>query len=127
EGGLVQSIGWATMEEMVHNEKGKLLSNALSSYKVPDIYSIPDVLEVEALETEGPELAILKSKAVGEPPFIYGIGSYFAIQQAIKAYNSEYMPKFDLPFTNEKVLMSLYSRQSNSFKQKSQLINVELK
>ncbi len=127
EGGLVQSIGWATMEEMVHNEKGKLLSNALSSYKVPDIYSVPDVLEIEALETNGAELAILKSKAVGEPPFIYGIGSYFAIQQAIKAYNYEYMPKFDLPFTNEKVLMALFSKQSDSFKHTQHLANAEFK
>ncbi|MEO8589152.1 MAG: molybdopterin cofactor-binding domain-containing protein, partial [Flavobacteriales bacterium] len=37
EGGLVQGLGWMTMEEIVYNDKGKLLSNALSTYKVPDI------------------------------------------------------------------------------------------
>jgi xanthine dehydrogenase large subunit len=110
EGGVVQSIGWVTMEEIVHSEKGQLLSNALSSYKVPDIYSVPAIFETEVLDTKGHEFAILKSKAVGEPPFIYGIGGYFAIQQAVNAYNPEYIYKFNLPFTNEKVLMALYSR-----------------
>ncbi len=35
EGGLVQGLGWMTMEEIVYNDKGKLLSNALSTYKMP--------------------------------------------------------------------------------------------
>ena len=85
------------------------MSNALSSYKVPDIYSVPEVFDIQSLDTTGHELAILKSKAVGEPPFIYGIGSYFAIQKAVKAFNPGAELKFDLPFTNEKVLMGLYS------------------
>jgi len=108
EGAVAQAIGWVTMEEIMHNEKGQLLSNALSSYKIPDIYSSPDIFEIEALETDGHELAILKSKAVGEPPFIYGIGAYFAIQQAVRAFNPEMELKFDLPFTPEKILKSLY-------------------
>jgi xanthine dehydrogenase large subunit len=108
EGAVIQSIGWATMEEIVHNKKGKLLSNALSSYKIPDIYSVPEVFEIEHLETEGHPMAILKSKAVGEPPFIYGIGAYFAIQNAIKGFNPKYAIKFDLPATPEKILMSLF-------------------
>ena len=40
----------------------------------------------------------------------YGIGAYFAIQQAIKAFNKNYTPKFHSPFTPEKVLMSLYEK-----------------
>ena len=110
EGAVVQSVGWATMEEIMHNSKGQLLSNALSSYKVPDIYSVPEQFEVEALKTEGHELAILKSKAVGEPPFIYGIGAYFATQQAVKSFNPDGNLKFELPFTNEKILLSLYNQ-----------------
>ena len=41
EGGIVQGIGWMTMEEIVYDKEGKLRSNALSTYKVPDIYSVP--------------------------------------------------------------------------------------
>ncbi|MEN8121604.1 MAG: molybdopterin cofactor-binding domain-containing protein [Bacteroidota bacterium] len=108
EGGLVQGIGWMTMEEIVYDEKGRLLSNALSSYKVPDIYSVPKEVNIEHLETDGVEMAIMKSKAVGEPPFMYGIGAYFAIQNAIKAFNPKYDLKFDAPITHEKVLLGLY-------------------
>jgi xanthine dehydrogenase large subunit len=108
EGAVVQGIGWMTMEEISFNKDGRLLSNSLSTYKVPDIYSVPKTIECHTLETEGPELAILKSKAVGEPPFMYGIGAFFAIQNAIKAFNPHYKIEFDAPLTPEKVLMRLY-------------------
>lgn len=109
EGGLVQGLGWMTMEEIVYNEKGKLLSNALSTYKIPDIHSVPKDVTIEALDTEGHPLAIRQSKAVGEPPLMYGIGVYFAIQYAVKAANPNYELRFDAPFTPEKVLMGLYA------------------
>ncbi len=108
EGALAQGIGWMTLEEIAYNEEGRLLSNALSTYKVPDIFSAPKTIETIPLETEGSELAIKKSKAVGEPPLMYGIGTYFAIQEAVKAFNPNYELKFHAPFTPEKVLMGLY-------------------
>ncbi len=67
EGALVQGIGWMTMEELIYSEKGKLMSNALSTYKIPDIYSVPKVIDIKHLATEGHPLAIKKSKAVGAP------------------------------------------------------------
>tara|TARA_R110002111_G_scaffold27081_4_gene58303 strand:- start:10114 stop:12438 length:2325 start_codon:yes stop_codon:yes gene_type:complete len=109
EGALIQGIGWMTLEEIAYNDDGKLLSNALSTYKVPDIFSVPKSVEVIPVETEGNELAILKSKAVGEPPLMYGIGAYFALQNAIKAFNPDYDLKFHAPMTPEKVLMGLYN------------------
>jgi xanthine dehydrogenase large subunit len=108
EGGLVQGIGWMTMEEVLYNEKGQLLSNNLSTYKVPDIYSTPKVIEIKPLQTEGPELAVLQSKAIGEPPLLYGIGTFFALQNAIRSFNPEAKMIFDAPLTPEKVLMILY-------------------
>ncbi len=109
EGGLVQGIGWMTMEEIAYNEKGRLMSNALSTYKVPDIHSVPKEITIEALPTDGHPLAIRRSKAVGEPPLMYGIGVYFAIQNAIKAFQPDARMVFDAPYTPEKVLMSLYA------------------
>ena len=108
EGALVQGIGWMTMEEIVYDTYGRLLSNALSTYKIPDIFSVPNSIEVAPLNTEGHDMAILKSKAVGEPPLMYGIGAYFAIQNAMKAYNPNYKLQFDAPMTPEKVLIGLY-------------------
>ncbi len=108
EGALVQGIGWMTMEEISYDHKGRLLSNSLSSYKIPDIFSTPKKIEIIPLKTEGNEMAILKSKAVGEPPLMYGIGAFFALQNAIAAFNPNYIYKYESPMTPEKVLMGLY-------------------
>jgi xanthine dehydrogenase large subunit len=108
EGGVLQGIGWMTMEEVKYNEKGRLLSDSLSAYKIPGIYSAPKIFECEALNTEGPELAIMRSKAIGEPPFMYGIGAFFALQNAIKSFNPQAKMIFDAPLTPEKVLLALY-------------------
>jgi xanthine dehydrogenase large subunit len=110
EGGLVQGIGWMTLEEIVYNEQGRLVSNALSTYKVPDIYSVPKSIHITHLETEGHELAIKKSKAVGEPPLMYGLGAYFAIRSAVKAFNPNVDLAVNAPYTPEKVLMDLYKK-----------------
>jgi xanthine dehydrogenase large subunit len=108
EGGLVQGMGWVTMEDLRYNEEGRLLSSALSTYKVPDIFSVPKEINVKFLETNHSNLAILKSKAVGEPPLMYGIGAHFAITDAIKAFNPKATGLFESPMTHERVLMALY-------------------
>lgn len=110
EGALAQGIGWMTMEEIAYDTDGRLMSNALSTYKVPDIFSVPNTIETIPLKTEGNTMAIMKSKAVGEPPLMYGIGTYFAIQNAVKKYNKNYKLQFHAPFTPEKVLMALYEK-----------------
>ncbi len=110
EGGIVQGIGWMTMEEIVYDKEGKLRSNALSTYKIPDIYSVPKEITIHPLATTKDNLAIFKSKAVGEPPLMYGIGAYFALRNAVKAFNPAAVIPFDAPMTPEKVLMSLYYR-----------------
>ncbi|HFC31008.1 MAG TPA: xanthine dehydrogenase, partial [Oceanospirillales bacterium] len=88
--------------------EGRLLSNSLSTYKIPDIFSIAKDINVHALETEGHDMAIFKSKAVGEPPLMYGIAAYFAIANAIKAFNPSYQIKYHSPMTPEKVMLGLY-------------------
>jgi xanthine dehydrogenase large subunit len=110
EGGIVQGIGWMTMEEIVYDQEGKLRSNALSTYKVPDIYSVPKEITIHFLETDKDNLAVFRSKAVGEPPLMYGIGAYFALRNAIKAFNPSANISYDAPMTPEKVLMALYSK-----------------
>ncbi len=111
EGGIVQGIGWMTLEEIVYDDKGKLRSNALSTYKVPDIYSAPREIDVTFLETVEDNLAIFRSKAVGEPPLMYGLGAYFALRNAIKAFNPNSDIGFCAPMTPEKTLLSLYSNR----------------
>lgn len=112
EGGIVQGIGWMTMEEIVFDKEGKLRSNALSTYKVPDIYAAPAEISIHTLETTKDNMAIFRSKAVGEPPLMYGIGAYFALRNAVKAFNPLADIPFDAPMTPEKVLMKLYQEKS---------------
>jgi len=108
EGGLVQGIGWMTMEEIIYDKEGRLRSNTLSAYKVPDIYSVPKTIDIHFLETDTDNLAIFRSKAVGEPPLMYGIGAFFAIRNAIKAFRPQANVTFSTPMTPEKVLMALH-------------------
>ena len=109
EGGIVQGIGWMTMEEIVYDKDGRLKSNALSTYKIPDIYSVPKEIIIHSLETTKDNLAIFRSKAVGEPPLMYGIGAYFALRNAVLAFNPSPDLPYDAPMTPEKLLMSLYT------------------
>ena len=108
EGGLVQGIGWMTLEDLKYSDAGKLLSNSLSAYKVPDIYSIPKIIEIDFLNDSENRFGPLKSKAIGEPPLMYAIGTYFAIYNAVKNFNSNSNIKFSSPLTPEKVLLGLY-------------------
>jgi xanthine dehydrogenase large subunit len=110
EGGIAQGIGWLTVEEVVHSNEGKLLSNSLSTYKVPDIYAAPKEIEVDFLEDSENQYGPFNSKAIGEPPLMYGIGAYFAILNAMKAFRPEKEFEINAPITPEKVLLSLYDK-----------------
>lgn len=109
EGGLAQGLGWMTLEELAYGDDGRLLSKALSTYKAPDIFFMPDDLQVRFLESENPT-GPYGSKAVGEPPLMYGIGVYFALRDAVRAYTGlEKELGFKAPATPEQVLLSLHA------------------
>ncbi len=110
EGALVQGLGWMTTEEIVYDQDGHLQSDNLTTYKIPDIYDAPEI-ELNFLTGANNPNAIFNSKAVGEPPFMYGIGAYFALVKAIQAFNPAYAPNFSAPMTPEKVLLALYKKK----------------
>ena len=114
EGAIMQGIGWMTMEEVIYDENGKLVTDALSTYKVPDIHFAPKEIEVEFLKNDNNPLGIFNSKAIGEPPLMYGIGAYFALLNAIKEFKPETGFEFSAPMTNEKALMYLHSNKYDS-------------
>ncbi len=106
EGGLVQGIGWMTMEELLFRD-GRNLTDTLSTYKIPDILATPKIEGLFLEDADNPN-AILKSKAIGEPPLMYGIGAYFALLDAMRAFRPDREAFFDAPMTPEKVLMFLH-------------------
>ncbi|MEL7559066.1 xanthine dehydrogenase molybdopterin binding subunit [Stutzerimonas chloritidismutans] len=106
EGGFVQGMGWLTMEELVWNDKGKLMTSGPASYKVPAVADMPLDLRVKLVENrKNPEDTVFHSKAVGEPPFMLGISVWCAIKDAVASL-SDYkaQPKIDAPATPERVL-----------------------
>lgn len=107
EGGLLQGIGWMTLEELRSDAEGRLRTDTLTTYKVPDLHSAPDCMDVNFIERSTGPAGILGSKAIGEPPFMYGIGAYFAIWNAMRAFHPALEPVFDAPLTSEKILMAL--------------------
>ncbi len=104
EGGIVQGIGWMTLEELVFSDRGRLLTDTLSTYKVPDIRTAPAEIDVRFLKDAPNPAAVLNSKAIGEPPFMYGIGAYFALLAALRALRPGRPLPFSAPLTNEKIL-----------------------
>ncbi|MCF6150197.1 MAG: molybdopterin-dependent oxidoreductase [Candidatus Kuenenia sp.] len=108
EGGLAQGLGWMALEDLRFNEKGQLLSRDLATYKVPDAHFMPDNIEIEFLQNEKGTLGPYGSKAVGEPPFMYGIGVFFAIRDAMRAFRPENDFNFTSPLIPERILLQLY-------------------
>ncbi|UPQ83808.1 xanthine dehydrogenase molybdopterin binding subunit [Pseudomonas knackmussii] len=106
EGGFVQGMGWLTMEELVWNDKGKLMTSGPASYKVPAVADMPLDLRVKLVENrKNPEDTVFHSKAVGEPPFMLGISVWCAIKDAVASLaDYQVQPKIDAPATPERVL-----------------------
>ena len=53
EGGLIQSVGYAVMENFIEQD-GKVLTPSLSTYLVPTIADIPPEIKTIVLETPDP-------------------------------------------------------------------------
>ena len=108
EGGLAQGLGWMALEDLRFNDKGQLLSRDLATYKVPDAYFMPDDIEIEFMANEESLPGPYGSKAVGEPPFMYGIGVFFALRDAMRAFMPGSDFDFATPLTPERILLQLY-------------------
>lgn len=106
-GGFVQGMGWATTEELVYSEQGRLLSDSPATYKVPTYGDVPTEFDVKLYEGSSNDVGVHRSKANGEPPFVYGEAVFFAIANAITAATGKYPEALSLPATPEKVLKAL--------------------
>ncbi|MFP2504806.1 xanthine dehydrogenase molybdopterin binding subunit [Buttiauxella gaviniae] len=105
EGGFVQGAGWLTCEELVWDEKGRLLTDSPMSYKIPAISDAPADFRVQLLENHAnPQHTVYRSKAVGEPPFMLGISVWCALQDAVASVTDyQKHPCLDAPATPERV------------------------
>ncbi len=109
EGGFIQGMGWLTMEELWWNDKGKLMTHAPSTYKIPVASDVPAQFNVRIFDAGvNAEDSIFRSKAVGEPPLMLGISTLHALRDAIASTADDQLsPKLDAPATAEAILFSL--------------------
>ena len=109
EGGFVQGMGWLTTEELVYDDRGRLLTHAPSTYKIPTASDRPRRMDIKLWERgRNVEATIHRSKAVGEPPFMLAISVFSALTQAVAAAApGKGLPKLDAPATPERILAAL--------------------
>ena len=94
EGGFVQGAGWLTLEDLRWDEsdgptRGRLATQAASTYKLPSLSEMPEVFHVSLLQGAHEVGAVYGSKAVGEPPLMLAFSVREAIRGAVAAFGRE--------------------------------------
>ena len=103
QGAYIQGLGWLTREELYWNQDGILKTHSPDTYKIPTLGDAPLNFNVRLLDVqENVDDTIHGSKAVGEPPFLHGIGVLGAIRHAIGG-----RVNLGVPATPEAVLKAL--------------------
>jgi xanthine dehydrogenase large subunit len=101
EGGFVQGAGWLTLEDLRWDEsdgptRGRLATQAASTYKLPSLNEMPEVFRVSLLQRAHEDGAVYGSKAVGEPPLMLAFSVREAIRAAVAAFGPDGI-SVDLP------------------------------
>ncbi|MFC7407097.1 xanthine dehydrogenase molybdopterin binding subunit [Georgenia alba] len=91
EGGFVQGAGWLTLEELRWDlsdgpGRGRLATQAASTYKLPSFSEMPEELNVHLYERATEPGVVYGSKAVGEPPLMLAFSVREALRQAASAF-----------------------------------------
>jgi xanthine dehydrogenase large subunit len=94
EGGFVQGAGWLTLEDLRWDEsdgpgRGRLTTQAASTYKLPSFSEMPREFNVALLERAHEDGAVYGSKAVGEPPLMLA----FSVREALRAACAAFGPE----------------------------------
>ncbi|EFV12338.2 xanthine dehydrogenase molybdopterin binding subunit [Segniliparus rugosus] len=121
EGGFVQGAGWLTLEDLRWDcgdgpTRGRLLTQAASTYKLPSFSEMPEEFHVSLLENAAEDGVVYGSKAVGEPPLMLAFSVREALRQAAGAFAAGPV-SVDLPSpaTPEAVFWALQAARSAAF------------
>ena len=109
EGAYVQGMGWLTMEEIIWDKKGKLLTHGPSTYKIPVAGDVPEHFNVALFANKNVKPTPFRSKAVGEPPLMLALSAYFSLRDAVGAVAPGKVVHMNAPATPECVLMACES------------------
>ncbi|WP_433164466.1 xanthine dehydrogenase molybdopterin binding subunit [Kribbella sp. CA-247076] len=119
EGGFVQGTGWLTLEDLRWDEsdgphRGRLATQAASTYKLPSFSEMPAEFNVHLLEKAHEDGAVYGSKAVGEPPLMLAFAVREALRQAAAAFGAaDVSVDLPSPATPEAVYWALERARSS--------------
>lgn len=119
EGGFVQGIGFATTEELIYDDHGRLVTDNIWSYKPPCSKTIPIDFRVKLQPVDekknerellAEQQAVKSSKSFTESSLTLGASTYIAIKQAIRAARKDLTGKeewidMELPMTCQRIQM----------------------
>jgi xanthine dehydrogenase large subunit len=103
-GAFIQGLGWCTLEKLITDPSGRLLTDSLNNYKIPGIYELPKRFHIELFEENPEPLNIHNSRAIGEPPLVYALSVWFALRDA----RGIILP---IPATSEELIKPLYNEK----------------
>lgn len=106
-GGFVQGMGWVTGECLVYDERGRLLSDSPTTYKIPAASDVPADFRCEFFPNDDNVENVARSKAVGEPPLMHAICVWSAVKHALSCVSPAAARRLCLPATNEEILRAL--------------------
>ncbi|MET0961863.1 MAG: xanthine dehydrogenase molybdopterin binding subunit, partial [Noviherbaspirillum sp.] len=105
EGAFIQGMGWLTTEELWWDGKGKLMTHAPSTYKIPAVSDCPEAFTMRLFSNSNATDSIHRSKATGEPPLLMPFSVFFAIRDAIASVGGDRVhPPLRAPATCEAIL-----------------------
>ncbi|MBL8523372.1 MAG: xanthine dehydrogenase molybdopterin binding subunit, partial [Betaproteobacteria bacterium] len=115
EGAFIQGMGWLTTEELWWNDKGRLMTHAPSTYKIPAVNDCPTDFRVALFKNSNVEDTIFRSKAVGEPPLLLAFSVFFAIRDAVASV-ADYRvnPPLNAPATPEAILNAVIATRQEA-------------
>jgi len=100
QGGFLQGIGYASMEQMDYNDQGKIRNNSLSDYSIPTAVDVPKLVTkiINNPYTHGPYGA----KGAGELPLVGAAPAYVEAMENALGVNLN-----KAPFTTEDTMKAL--------------------
>lgn len=109
EGAFIQGMGWMLSEELVWDAKGRFVTHAPSTYKIPTSRDVPPIFNARLLENApNREDTVFRSKGIGEPPLLLALSVWFAVRHAVAGlYPPGTMPELNVPATPETVLRAV--------------------
>ena len=118
EGGFVQGAGWLTLEDLRWDEsdgprRGRLATQAASTYKLPSFSEMPEDFRVTLLEKASEDGVVYGSKAVGEPPLMLAFSVREALREAVAAFGpAGHCVDLGCPSTPEQVFWAVQAARA---------------